>query len=429
MNPTDFRKTLSVLESIMREAGDSADDVLALKTLLSKKIKELPNDPETLAALQEIEDVLAGANAGGKVAVIDGELKSINDATVSAAHKELARYIVSLPHTTAQRTELFDLWRDDKIVDIPKLLSPGKKTFDEIISSYKTNSFTTELVNELMHISALGQGKGEFGLSALSKRIRKQEGKGDLSIDGRHIEVKTADGGAGRFKDQEVGPAPGFESAARELEEFVSEHPTTPMVIPTSGLKLTSAVAYYGMLDDKDKKIYIDLVASVITKIFGGTATKNTNDIMSAIKEGNEGAAIQSYVQANFDYYMGKKKDEGVLYLDVSANPIWSVYFKNADDLSKSALRLHASTAYITSVADARLPYPQVTIVDTTFGANAAAKAQKAASKQAASAAKAEQLKAKLANKGGGTSAMRPPGTVTPAASIDREVSAPRARK
>ena len=103
---------------------------------------------------------------------------------------------------------------------------------------------------------------------------------------------------------------------------------------------------------------------------------------MQAIKDGNLGAALQQYVQANFNYYMSMKDDEGVLYINLTKEPISTVFFRNADELAKSGLRLHAGTPYITSIADHRLPYPQTEIIDTTFGANAQAKAQKDATKQ-----------------------------------------------
>jgi hypothetical protein len=176
----------------------------AFKKTIASRIKELPADDATVKALKEIEDLLKHVHAGGKMGIINGELQQINDPTVTAAQKLLARYILSLDMTPEQRDELFTLWRNDKLVNRKKLLTPGKHTFDELVTSYTTNPIIKELVDELMHMATLGQGKGEFGLSVLSKNINKPEGKGDLLIDGKKIEAKTTDGGAGRFTDQEV---------------------------------------------------------------------------------------------------------------------------------------------------------------------------------------------------------------------------------
>jgi hypothetical protein len=59
------------------------------------------------------------------------------------------------------------------------------------------------------------------------------------------------------------------------------------------------------------------------------------------------------------------------LYISLVKDPIMSVFFKDADELADSGLRLHAGTTYITSTSDVRLPYPQIEIVDTTGGAGA----------------------------------------------------------
>ena len=135
---------------------------------------------------------------------------------------------------------------------------------------------------------------------------------------------------------------------------------------------------------------------NVVTLIFGGSGTANAvsvNDIMDGIYQSNLGPALQSYSQASFNYYMSKKDDDGVLYMNLTTDPISSIWFKTAEELSAIGARLHAGTAYLTSTKDVRLPYPQMEIVDTTFGANAAAKRFKDAAKQQAKADK-EQAKA-----------------------------------
>jgi hypothetical protein len=112
------------------------------------------------------------------------------------------------------------------------------------------------------------------------------------------------------------------------------------------------------------------MIRNVIGLIFEGL---NVDKIVNAIEQGNINQVKQEYAKASFNYYMGKKKDEGVLYISLSKDPIMTVFFKDADELAASGLRLHAGTVYITSVADVRLPYPQMEIVDTkgsTFDPN-----------------------------------------------------------
>lgn len=383
MFTTSIRKFINIITEA------ASDDALAqMKTVIAGKIKDLPADDDTIKALREIEDLLRHVHAGGKVGMIKTELARIDDPTVLAAQKDLARYILSMDMTPEHRDELFTLWRSDKLVNCTALLGKGKKDFSQIITSYSTNPAIRELVNDVMRISALGQGKGEFGLSVLSKNINKQEGKGDLSINNRAIEVKTTDGGAGRFTDQEVRPGAGFESAARQLDTFVRQYQPN---LAKSGGNLGDLVGFYETLatnpdTTKEAAEYLKLVEDVIALIFKG---ENIAPIMSAFKAGDFNNTIQEYAKTNFNYYMGKKKDEGVLYIGLGKDPIMTVFFKNANELEESGLRLHAGTAYITSIADVRLPYPQIAIVDTTFGANAAAASEKAAVQAAARAAKA----------------------------------------
>ena len=346
----------------------------AFKNVIAGKIRQLPDDDVTAKALREIEDLLKHVNAGGKMGIINGKIASINDPTVSAAQKELARYILSMDMTPADRDQLFDLWRDNKLVKIDVLLGQGKKNFSEIITDYNKNPAIRELSNELMRISALGQGKGEFGLSVMSKSINKQEGKGDLSINGRPIEVKTTDGGAGRFTDQEVRPGAGFDQSARKLNDFIKQYQPN---LAKSGANLDGIVNFYEVLATnpklkKEANTLLSLIKEVIQHIFEG---EDVSKIISAIEQGDVNATKQEYAKANFNYYMSKKKDEGVLYISLIKDPIMTVFFKDADELASSGLRLHAGTTYITSVADVRLPYPQIEIVDTTAGTGGSAPA------------------------------------------------------
>ena len=355
------------------------DQALAnLKSQISGKIKELPPDDASIKALREIEDLLRHVNAGGMRGIIKGELDSIPDATVHVAQKELARFIYSIDMDPDQRDELFSLWRSDKLVKRNVLLSPGKHNFSEIITSYESNSAIKELVNEFMRIAALGQGKGEFGLSVLSKSINKQKGKGDLDIDGRAIEVKTTDGGAGRFTDQEVRPGEGFEQAAKELRTFMN---TLQPVKAGSGANLDMMVEFHLALQGnpdtkKDADTFLTLFQNLVSIIFDG---EDVSGIVEAVKAGSSGRAMQEYARTNFNYYMSKKHDEGVLYISLAHEPIMTAFFRDIDELDKAGLRLHAKTVYPASIKDVRLPYPQIEIVDIDGGAGGKGKAGKSA--------------------------------------------------
>jgi len=388
---TNMRTLINLFEAPMELLKNTnTQELEAFKQVIAGKIKELPPDDATIKALREIEDLLKHVHAGGKVGIINGQLQQLNDPTVTAAQKELARYLLSLDFSPEEREELFALWGSDKLVNRKKLLSPGKHTLAEIISGYDKPKIR-EFVDEMMHIAALGQGKGEFGLSVLSKNINKPQGKGDLLIDGKKIEAKTTDGGAGRFTDQEVRPSEGFESAARTLNAFVQTLDLGYSILK-SGISLTDAIRIGQELynNDAQQKKYFDLVENVIKIIFGGKL--NVTPIMDGIRSGDVNTALQEYAKANFDYYMSMKDDEGVLYINLAKDPITTVFFRNAKELAQSGLRLHAKTIYITSIADVRLPYPQIEIVDTSGGA--AASSSDTNLSKAASSAEKVKLKA-----------------------------------
>lgn len=350
-----MRELLQLFENVDHREVD------AVKAALASKIKTLPPSDESIKILREIEDLLRHVHAGGKMGYINTELGRIQDPTVLAAQRLIARYVLSLNMTPDQREELFRLWREDKLIDRKKLLSGKKLLVGEIVTSYDTNPAIKELVDDLMGIAFLGQGKGEFGLSVLSKSISKQEGKGDLLIDGKDIEVKTTDAGAARFSDQEVTVGPGYEQAAIDLNSFLGDQ---GYVVKGSGLNLPTAVTISQGLPQDKKPQYIKLVHEVISKIF---QDENVKPIVDAIRDGNLAMTLKHYAETNFNYYISKKKDEGVLYIGLDKQPPFFVFFRTAKDLIDQGLRLHISTAYITNIKDVRrAAFPQTEIKGTT---------------------------------------------------------------
>lgn len=360
---------MKILEVLLEATKLNFDDLTSLKNVVTNKIKDLPEDDATARALKEIQDLLNHIHSGGKSGIINDKLQQIPDPTVASAQKMLARYLLSIDMTPEQRDEMFRLWKTDKLINKTKLLTPGKHSLNDIVTSYDKNPAISEFVNDMMKVAALGQGKGEFGLSILSKDINKPQ-KGDLEINGRKIEVKTTDGGAGRFTDQEVRPAEGFEAAARDLNAFVSNNKKLGIQLPKSGLSLGQTIKIYDALEGPEKQKFLDKVSRVVSLIFGGksSARSDVNEVVKGIKNGNLGEAMQAYSKGSFNYYMGMKEDEGVLYIDLTTTPISLIYFRDSDDLANSGVRFHAGTVYLTSINDPRLPYPQMQVVVTKVG-------------------------------------------------------------
>lgn len=392
----------------LKKLFEMSDDALkSLKSVIASKIKELPIDDVTIKTLREIEDLLRDVHAGGRKGLIDKDLKSIEDSAVDAAQKMLSRYILSIDSTPEERKELFTLWKSDKIVNKENLFSGQRSTFEDIFNGYSTNSLIQELVNDLMNVATLGHGKGEFALNVLSRDIYKpSDGKGDLKVrwgnKDLQVEVKTSSESitidpetgkekksksSARFGDQEVRPADGWDPVARELNDFVrgtgsyKSRKGFKQAVPTSGLSLKSAIAVHQSIDNKDKPKFMELTKKVLTLIFGDVTggrkdyvtrlKKNTTGIINAIEVGDLEGAKQYYSLASFNYYMAKKQDDGVLFIDLPNKSV--VWYNSAEALSDQGLRLHADSIFLTGVKDpGRTAYPQIYVQPTTFGGQAA---------------------------------------------------------
>lgn len=356
-----FEKITKSAAPVAQPAAGGEDPLYGLKLVIATKIKDLPPDPNTQKILHEIEDLLSHVDAGGRKGHIGAELEAINDRDVHKARSLLAKYVLSLDMTAQQRTELFTLWKNDQLVNTDKLLSIGKHTIPEIINGYDNgkNPAIKELVDDLAQVAALGQGKGEFLLSVLSKRITKLH-KGDLSIDGKQIEVKTQDVGGGRFYDQEVRPSAAYSGLA---DAFLKLWPAKVGAgVKTSGIKLIDMINIGDSLPPNEKTKYYSDVTKLLSSIFPGM---DVSKIVGSMKVGNIGAAKQSYAVTNLDYYRGiKKEDAGILFIDISKPIAEFVFFTNASELAQGGLRLHAETVYPAS-KDPRNAYPQMRIIVT----------------------------------------------------------------
>jgi hypothetical protein len=398
-------KVLDIIFEAAKKGNPSS-----LKDVLAGKIQQLPDDENTAKALKEIEDLLNSVSAGGRWEWINRELVEIKDDAVNKTRKLLATYVYAMQVDPVDRKEMFDLWQNDQLVNVGLLLSKSNQTFDKIFTKYGVNPAITELVDTVMQVAELGQGKGEFGLNVLSRSITvakrdpaevkktkktkdEDDGskKGDLLIsldDGSgtaqklKVEVKTLDKGGARFSDQEVRPAEHYEASAIAINNFVKNQSaklklSNPVV--GYGLSLGAAIEFYQQIPPAEQSEFEGLLDNVITKIFGDKQSKSNQDgvpahtvsnIIEAIKSGNFNVAKQAYAKASFNYYISKKDDDGVLNINLNTKEF--VFYSVAEDLDNVDLRLNAGTIYLSTVKDpGRGVYPQMSVVGTTRGADA----------------------------------------------------------
>lgn len=349
-NPSDL------MSQLFPKVPENEDNLDNIKEALANKIKQLPLTPYTKNALFEIDEFLTISNMGGKKKYIETELREIPHLFGSLA--SISKHILSLDCPLFELNELLSFWKTDNLINIEVLLSPGKHHFKDFINGYTTNSAIKQLTTDLSRVSATGLGKGEYLLSMFSERINKRV-KGDLEIVGLNVEVKTNDGGSGRYTDHNVNPLPGYSGAVANFKSTWAHYINQYGKIPDSGLGFTHIydIGRY-VPSAKQNQYYLD-IEEIISNLF---PTEDAAAIALEIRFKRFGNAKQLYARANFNYYRHiKTDDDAVLYLDISTINPTSICFTSCDDLTKQGFRLHADTIYLIT-HDIRLPYPQLTI-------------------------------------------------------------------
>jgi hypothetical protein len=444
MRAKEFFKLLEAKtqEPVQATPGDPASDPLySLKLAIAHKIKELEPDEQSQHALDEINDVLSTIKIGGRKKAtlagfdekdMEGKL-SWGDKDVQAAKELLARYIVSLEAPVAYKKSMLDQWKNGGLIDTNILFStdlPKQHTVGEIVKGYDTNPAIKELTTDLLQVSSLGKGKGEFMLKVLSPNITEPSGKkGDIEVIGfGTVEVKTTDGGAGRFTDRQVKPGPGYQSAVNDFfktfNPFLEEPdasaeqpvaapapvappaedptrlqklagintPTAPAPVqpaPVQPAPMSEAGAKTSKVKEaKPKKMssnsginidqLIELHKKLPDNIRGDFVTKLTavldqiflkvpqysGAVVHEITAGTSGKAKQLYGVGILNNYMSVKTDEGILYINLPSNPPTFTFFTNNSSLNDAGMRLNIETVYPVT-NDIQLAYPKTKIVPT----------------------------------------------------------------
>jgi hypothetical protein len=199
---------------------DSVSDPLSdLKSKIVHKIKELDNTPETQQYLDEIQEILSNVKLGGRKKSIETDFENWTDADVKSAKTLLARYIVSLDAPTGYKKSMLAQWKESGLINVDLLLSGKRHTINEIVKDYDSNPAVQEMTDDLLQVSSIGKGKGEFMLKVMSPMIKSpSDNKGDIEVTGiGTVEVKTNDKGAGRFTDRQVKPGKGYQQAVNNF--------------------------------------------------------------------------------------------------------------------------------------------------------------------------------------------------------------------
>lgn len=381
---------------------EEVDSLSSLKSVIGSKIKKLPPTPEAVNALEEIQELLSTIQIGGRRKASSSDLASWTDQDVVNAKDLLARYIVGLDAPVAEKRSMIEQWKSNGLIDVDLLLS-GTHTIEQVVKGYSTNRAVKELADDLMQVSSLGKGKGEFFLKVFSPVITDPPGgKGDILIkEFGTVEVKTTDGGAGRFTDRQVKPGSGYQSKVtkfiNDFSGYLADNQPQPPAQPTdqpnvlntstqvqqtveargkkdttpkpfklakTGISLSNLITLAQKVPQEKIENFKYQLMSLLQEIFL-ESEEYVLPVVDAIMAGQEGKAKQIYGVGILNNYMAHKTDKGILYISLITNPSTFTFFTDNSSLNKAGFRLQISTVYpVTSSPE--YAYPQTSIVATS---------------------------------------------------------------
>lgn len=369
------------------EEENREDPILGLKTVIQHKIKDLPPTPESQQILDEINEILGVIPLGGKRKSITGELGKWKDQDVREAKDLLAKYIVGLEAATSYKKSMLEKWKTSGLINVSIMLD-GRHTMSEIVMDYDSNPAIKELADDLIQVASLGHGKGEFFLKVLSPQISNPGPAGDILIRGfGDVEVKTTDGGAGRFTDRQVTAGPDFRNLSLKFIEKYSQYfnaptpepivntpneqptkkiktPPKPKKLGMTGLNVDQLITIYKNLPNETKSAFETDLQKILETIFL-KAPEYPGVIVNSIMSGNSGKTKQLYGAGILKNYLNfKKSNKGILYIDINAGPTF-IFFTDNESLNANGLRIHTKTIYPVSTND-QYAFPQMEIQDTT---------------------------------------------------------------
>jgi hypothetical protein len=230
-------------------------------------------------------------------------------------------------------------------VEVKKLLDGNIHSFDEIIP----NDFAREVFKLFaISLTAQGVGPGEIALSILSPKIShagRKSGGGDITIDGKSVEVKTKVANGGRWVD------------ARKANLNLTD--IKKIIQDKTGVDIGARLSIPAWIDQirpllKDKRD-LDAVAKTIAK--GNFAFVNTAKMEKALKTGDAAQIKDEWAATGFDNYKAYAKFDGMLLMD--AGKLWTAqYFTDY-----SAMRNSVSVKTVYIYAPAQEAMPQVELI------------------------------------------------------------------
>ena len=294
-------------------------------------------------------------------------LENVEDATVDATIKKIAKIIASIEMTPLERAQLFAMWNKDTLVDISSLTTAGTYSFKNIFTGYDTEVYMTELVDDLSDVSGYGIGAGEFLFAVLSKRISGiggTAGVGDLIVDGKNVEVKTKTAKNARFVDYHVKPDDTWQT---KTKQFYKDFADLDIVANSPATGINSGGLMACLTDPKliqeplRAQQFLKQIKGLFNSHMPTLSGSQLTELVNLLNSSNEQQFKKMYGAYNMLNYMNVKNAkgdlDGIMFVDKPTKMV--CYVKTVEDIL--ARDLAVGTIYPVT-KEKSYPYPQIGI-------------------------------------------------------------------
>lgn len=362
INQTVYNKLYSDLIhkfSIKRESAETPWFMESPEGIMSltKQLQNLPPDTDP-AILDKINDYIKLAQDKKKdpetniYRQISRKVKGIQDQDMQKYYKIVSKFMIGNGLSGKQIDSIVNAINNNTCVNLEELKQP-QSSLEQILFMYKDSIETQKYYNDLlMYQPASRIGPGEILFATHSKELIKGQ-KGDLTVMATSQEIEVKGGMyAGRFKDDDILPAPTYTDKAKKFEQ---KYKGIVRAVP-SGIGYAALIQ--GMQADKKQAnaIYKDFQI-ILKDLFPNNPY--LKQIIQAVKSGDAKKAQNLHGLANLSaYFNAKAGGMGILFINVRGGTATTSYAENLEQLLQ-AFDLKVDTAYpITQVP--LNPFPKI---------------------------------------------------------------------
>jgi hypothetical protein len=306
---------------------------------MKKEIVSQVEDTTDFNLLDRVYQVLSHSTNQEKIELAFG--KSVNTGNLGPTKviiDDMMQQISSLAGTTMQKSDFVESLENGTAVNTDALLSKTS-SFAKIFSSKFAEDFFMSIAN--YGRGSKMKGPGEFALAIMSPDIALAE-KGDLIINGRHVEVKSAlnksGGRLGEVGANKETILPVLSATAMQYAKTPAQQVAMKGFLALHSVGIVPAVKRLHDIFDGDKTAIKAIISSAIELTLGkkfadkiGTAaTKDPSGLM----------AEQEYMRSNFEWYKERDGFDEILAIWFGGRKTFS--FESGDEL----LQLRASGSF-----------------------------------------------------------------------------------